>query len=1165
MPLPFFNIQKAAAPYLQPSRPPVQPAGGQVIQRAAGLFGAPSATLQASRRAERLALQRELRRRGPRTPWEFEDWFRSTLGFGLPTGPKPTDPQGQIDYFMKLYQRGTIDQNTRDQRIKRVTRAGSPNILGATGQFAQGIARAIPTVGATVQQAITRKPTVLKPNRAGRVLFGNRPIQSIQEGARTTEEAHPGGFGVGPFTLSPKLTGAAYSGLSLGANLSMASPITRGALGIGRAAVGKTTLPKGFGQLATDEAGFARLPQGFLASSKAVKIKKTPADKIAESEKIRQFSETVRTSPFTPNEYARTIKAMPLKTRVQKPIIERAYKDIKKDPWAAFQEAKKPLNIKQNIDYQIAKRQLLLGFFAKNKYHDLADEVLKVAAPIGSELGQGIAMFGAFSRTTPTGIYSYAKQLGASNDIASGFFKRASEIPKIKDPYKQGAARAKLAEDAGRLNPSPRAQQIVDVWRSLLLTAPTTPLGSILGNVQEAIQLQGLVKPTAAALDIGIAGAGKGLKKLGFFKGSEKVGQRSITYNPLDVGGYTAAFGRKVKELPAYLKTGYDPRLPLAKYEAGQVRYGTSKSASAGRKVSQGIYRMMGATDQPFWYGAERVALKDMARIVAKNQGLKGAERQKFMEDFMTKGTVQAKAAEEANYSVFANPTVLGKRGGQAANWGWPMRATLPFTKIPASVGTRIFVDRSPIGIVKTLTQLRPKKFKAGEFDQRAFTQELANGIVGTTEALVLGKYLADKNLITLGYPSSESERKRWELEGKQPYSIRVGNKYLSLNYVQPFGGTVAWGARLAQAKKEGEDWSKSIGLAAGTAAKSLTSQSFLQGVGRSTAALQEPEQNVGAYVESASGSIIPNILRSVARSTDKTQRQVEDVGEALMTGIPGLRQKLTPRQNVFGEDIPRPSSFWDSLFNPLRPSKVRGDELSGELRRLADAGQSVMPPAIKKDFYGKDKNQALTKENIYAFNQTIGPAIKQRWQKTINEQGYKALPDEYKRKVLSGIAEEAKRQFKASGKIGEMDDYIKKQQEAEYDDRVIKPEISSYQNKVKGDSRYQSLSDRNKEDVLSSISEAVRKQIKANGKVGELKDYVAVQAKQQRSDELKAQYDSRVLELYKLNKTKLRETLANDPNRAELERLLLEYDRKRTDSGFIKKPKYKNGLYPSR
>ena len=71
----------------------------------------------------------------------------------------------------------------------------------------------------------------------------------------------------------------------------------------------------------------------------------------------------------------------------------------------------------------------------------------------------------------------------------------------------------------------------------------------------------------------------------------------------------------------------------------------------------------MGAEDQPFYYGAKARSLASQAIAQAKNEGLKGAEATKFIEDLIKNPTdkMMKYAVSDAEIAVFQNKTTLGE------------------------------------------------------------------------------------------------------------------------------------------------------------------------------------------------------------------------------------------------------------------------------------------------------------------------------------------------------------------------------------------------------------------------------------------------------------------------------------------------------------------------
>lgn len=108
-----------------------------------------------------------------------------------------------------------VAKNTTGSFLKNLKIAGPKGVAGAAGsavgQQLQGLARtAIGTPLATIEGK------TLTPNRAGNVVFGKAPIQTIQQQGEGTAASHPGGFHIKgtPLTLSPTQTGLAEAGLS---------------------------------------------------------------------------------------------------------------------------------------------------------------------------------------------------------------------------------------------------------------------------------------------------------------------------------------------------------------------------------------------------------------------------------------------------------------------------------------------------------------------------------------------------------------------------------------------------------------------------------------------------------------------------------------------------------------------------------------------------------------------------------------------------------------------------------------------------------------------------------------------------------------------------------------------------------------------------------------
>jgi hypothetical protein len=250
---------------------------------------------------------------------------------------------------------------------------------------------------------------------------------------------------------------------------------------------------------------------------------------------------------------------------------------------------------------------------------------------------------------------------------------------------------------------------------------------------------------------------------------------------------------------------------------------------------------------------------------------------------------------------------------------------------------------------------------------------------------------------MTGSYPTDKKERELWKLEGKQPNSVKVGGKWLSFNYTSPAGQVLAIGGKMADARKNGGNVTDQAIAGLGAIPKTVTEQSFLQGVQGIQDAIADPEKQGKKFFKSQASSVVPTIVSDVAKATDPLQRQSNTVKEAIQAKIPGLNQGLLPKQDAFGAPVPRASSAVNTLVNPFRPMDVRpSNDLNGELRRLQDSNYGVMPDSTDKQFtFGsKDKGNLetinLTPKQLFDKNSKVGQLVQQKWGEIIKSPGIK-------------------------------------------------------------------------------------------------------------------------------------------------------------------------------
>lgn len=544
--------------------------------------------------------------------------------------------------------------------------------------------------------------------------------------------------------------------------------------------------------------------------------------------------------------------------------------------------------------------------------------------------------------------------------------------------------------------PADLADKVTSVWKAGLLTGIRTQTGNLLSNTTFGA-LHAVSDPLAVAID----------------KAASLVtGQRSKT---LALRGRASGAVEGAKKGAKYLRTGVDELSQITnKFDQREIKF---KNKALNVYVN-GVFRTMGAADKPFRYAQLRNSLYDLAKADGLNKGLRGADLEQHVKEFVTdppKAALQT-ATDEAAKAVLGNETYLSKlasRGRQAAesidNPAGKAAAKIatgvlmPFTKVPSAFISRV-LDFTPVGAIKEVAIQASKR----QLDQRTLATALSEATTGTA-LTYMGAELANNGLLSGAYPNDPKEQQRWKAEGIQPNSIKVGDTWLSLNYFGPIGALFSQGKRAVDTIAEGGNAGDvAVGFTGGTLQDAL-GQSFLQGVSGALDAVQDPKRYAKNYAKNQSGSVVPTLAKDVAEATDSKQRTIDTPKDAIQARIPGLRQGLKPAQDVYGNELDRKSTPLSTMVNPLRPSDAVTNSVKDEVRRLHEVDPNnkdlqVTPTPLNKTVKLGGEQTKLTDKQRYELQKRVGQATQDIWGQLIRTPEYKKLNDIEKAGVLNRL-----------------------------------------------------------------------------------------------------------------------------------------------------------------
>lgn len=815
----------------------------------------------------------------------------------------------------------------------------------------------------------------------------------------------------------------------------------------------------------------------------------------------------------------------------------------------------------------------------------MATELFATASKTGSTGGQLVQAFASLNKRTPQGLhYAATKTLQKAGVELTPEIK--AEIKAHMDEIKKTAegsdarelAAQKLVEYTNQKIPRTKLEAGIDFWRAGLLTGPET-VAKIASSHLITSPMELINRPFAAATDKVVSAAPK--KALSFLTRNNKKtapGQRTVTFNPSDLKDFASGYGRGTKAAGNHLKTGLDaPRTGGFGHD-----FGTGHKQTAYERT---VYRVHGSVYKPFYSGAYKMEEANQRRIATAQFGKDADKINEYMQRPETVKEMQDYAAQFAMQNKTA-PGELTQTIQHFKPGGVPIGQWIaPFSRIPAALGVKGIVDYTPIGTLRAVTTL-VKGVTRGEFDQRKFVESLSKSAIGGTGLVASGALLMHSGRMTLQEPTDPKEKALWEAQGKTRNSIKIGNKWVTLNAFGPVGIALGIGGAFDRAWAGGSGGENAIAEAVGSGAKLLADQPYMKGVTGVGNVLQDPVRYAGSYVRNSLTSFIPAGVQQTARGTDKTARAYPDnLKNAVKAAFPGSRESLPAAHDIFG--TPEPGAGRGGIkggilgtTNPLYPSDQRNknDVPTQELQRLYDKlgsadAPAFTPPTSVTLFGNKIKMSKAQQQKMIG---DTGPVIHQGIDNLLKNSDYKALDDQKKSDQINTVIRAAHNAWVAQNADGEFNaaslpnNGKQKTLSATDMQAVSNPSKLGTNIKVSGINLAPSL-DKQSRGVLSSYSA-----LDAAGKtkyLGSSKDaeYKYAQAKYNNDaasgtlsqaadaraqyslgkDKIGSSYDKNVRDLYSLNKTELYGILNNDPKGQDLAAQILQYGDQLESGGY--------------
>lgn len=458
--------------------------------------------------------------------------------------------------------------------------------------------------------------------------------------------------------------------------------------------------------------------------------------------------------------------------------------------------------------------------------------------------------------------------------------------------------------------------------------------------------------------------------------------------------GYKSGFKRGKKMAAQVVRTG--------KIQEFETKWAQEMSSSLGafdrspnktvRKIGKLItpptnaLRAMDAWGNAIAYDA---AVGQMARRVSNKKGLKGNERaiaeNKFAENLTAKQHEEA-MAQAKHFTFMDNPDPITSMIIKARNQpviGPALKFTVvPFVNTISNLMKRGIELTPGVGLVK-------EGISRGMGRGKSTPSVIAKQIEGA----VLTAYIFDKigrEQITGSLPNSKAEREAWYRQGKLPWAIKMGDKWISYRRIEPFNTVVASAYVAYEAITKENDQKKIDDIffeVAQGMKNNVIDGSYFQGL----QAVMNRHQKTKGSIARFGASLVPysSFFRSMSRAYEvgtegsAKARVGNEYQKAFSSVLPWLVDKPPAKLNVWGEEAVIPGGMLRQWL-PFKWTDNKKDAVEEEFEKLG------FYPSIPQQTVTINGYRVKLDDDIYRkYVQTYGIKAKKKMDSIINKKLY--------------------------------------------------------------------------------------------------------------------------------------------------------------------------------
>ena len=683
----------------------------------------------------------------------------------------------------------------------------------------------------------------------------------------------------------------------------------------------------------------------------------------------------------------------------------------------------------------IATGERLIEYYSKIGDKEKLQDNIQNVALAGTQLGQAVQAMSLVNRQTPQGQAVYLQKVidRMNNDIdkrtkgkGKKFELTPEMIEKITNSSKENLE-SNIDEVAKELaNQVPKTTiEKIDSWRYFsMLGNPKTHIRNVLGNLSMGT-VQTVKNKVAGGLEAIAQKTGMIDKRTKTLKPASRETRK---FAKADVDNVMARLNNESK---------FDAKNLIQQYQR------TFKSNLLENTLGK-LYNLNSkALEVEDVFGLKRAYQKSLADYMTAN---------KLTEADLTAGTREADiqlekarkyAIEQAQEATFHQQSAMASMLNTFENKSTAARlitgAVVPFKKTPINVA-KTGASYSPLGLVKSFT-LDVANLKNGKITANQYIDNLAKGLTGTGITAV-GYALAQAGILSASGDEDDQKNQYYQEDrGSQPFSITIGDKTYSLDWLAPTAIPLFIGAELnynvnnSNEEQTIEDVMDRIsnGIdAMSSAMNPMIEMSMLSGLASTIKGFAQGDADVWqnlminagkSYVNQffpTLGGQLAKIVDDTERSTTSTKKNnfakaVDSTGKQILNKIPFASQLLPAKTDVWGNTLKRDSNplyraLQQTTF-PWTEKKLKSTNVDNAISDLYEetGEKSVLPnTSINKDFTLNGEKYRMTSEEYAEYKKQYGKNSYNLLNGLTSSKEYKSMNNEQKTEAISKIYEYA-------------------------------------------------------------------------------------------------------------------------------------------------------------